>query len=498
MRISQWVTAGIAILMLVGCGADGVGSLAEGGISGTGISVGPITGFGSIYVNGVKYDVSRATFIRNGQAVGGQDDFSIGEYVTVAGTVNADGLSGTASQVTFDNVVTGPVTAVSTDGVTLEVLGQLVRTDRLTVLIGFQSLAALAAGNVVEVSGSPNTSGQIAATSIKLKQATFVPDAGELKAQGPITAVDPTSRTFTLTRLTVDYSGAALRNFPVTGIAVGHYVETKSRRALAGNVMRAESVELKSALPTFTANTKVEIAGVITRFASGSDFDVAGQRVLANAQTKFKDGASAALALNVQVKVEGVIDASGTLVAREVEVRESRASVELKARIEAINAGASELTVLGKTVVIDTSTILIDDSAARVSPLTLARLAVGDVLEVKGNPLSNGKVLATRIDRKDALSTASGSSSGASGDDSTAEAELEGVVSAVDRTNFTFTLLGVTVTTSPATSLLDADGKSVSQSAFFARLAPGSTKVEVKGDRTGISQVAATKVEIED
>lgn len=494
MRISQWVTTGISILMLVGCGAGGVGSLAEGGISGTGISVGPITGFGSVYVNGVKYDVSRAAFIRGGQSVGGQEEFSIGEYVTVTGDVNADGVSGTASKVTFENSVEGPVTAVSTDGVSCEILGQKVRTDRLTVLIGFQSLTALAAGNVVEVSGSRNAAGEITATSVKFKQAAFVPGAGELEVKGPITSVDATGRSFTLNGLLVDYGGAILRGFPASGLAAGQFVVAKSRQSLAGNVMRAESVELKSALPAFTANTKVEFEGVITRFASSADFDADGLRVLASAQTEFKDGTHAALAPNVRVKVEGVIDASGILAAREVEVRESRASIELKARIEAINAGANELTLLGKTVVIDSSTILLDDSAARISPLTLARFAVGDLIEVKGNLLSNGKVLATRIDRE----AISGSSSSTSDDDAGTEAELEGIVSAVDTANFTFTLLGVTVTTSPTSSLLGADEKPMNQGAFFAQLVPGSTKVEVKGDRAGVSHLAATKVEIED
>ena len=42
--------------------------LAEGGIGGTGITSGPINGFGSIIVNGVRFDVAQAEILFNGVA----------------------------------------------------------------------------------------------------------------------------------------------------------------------------------------------------------------------------------------------------------------------------------------------------------------------------------------------------------------------------------------------------------------------------------------------
>ncbi|MCB1638813.1 MAG: hypothetical protein KDI15_08200, partial [Thiothrix sp.] len=66
VRTRHWITASLTALLLAACG-DGGGNLAEGGITGSGISVGPITGFGSIWVGGVHFDVSNAEFVRNGQ-----------------------------------------------------------------------------------------------------------------------------------------------------------------------------------------------------------------------------------------------------------------------------------------------------------------------------------------------------------------------------------------------------------------------------------------------
>ena len=53
-----------------------------------------------------------------------------------------------------------------------------------------------------------------------------------------------------------------------------------------------------------------EIEGLITRFASAADFDVAGQRVSAGSGTQYEDGSAADLAVGVNVEVEGGFDAA--------------------------------------------------------------------------------------------------------------------------------------------------------------------------------------------
>ncbi|HEX9592175.1 MAG TPA: hypothetical protein VGB12_02320, partial [bacterium] len=51
----------LALIACLACGGDGDSTdVAGGGISGTGISSGPITDFGSIVVNDVHFDVSTA------------------------------------------------------------------------------------------------------------------------------------------------------------------------------------------------------------------------------------------------------------------------------------------------------------------------------------------------------------------------------------------------------------------------------------------------------
>jgi hypothetical protein len=113
-----------AILSTAGCGGGGGGSSdaggvtpppttppPTGGITGSGIAVGPITGFGSVIVNGVTYDTSSTTFTKDGQSAT-QDDFSVGQVVLVKGSIDDDGTNATADTVEFDDVVEGPVSSV--------------------------------------------------------------------------------------------------------------------------------------------------------------------------------------------------------------------------------------------------------------------------------------------------------------------------------------------------------------------------------------------------
>lgn len=61
---------------------------------------------------------------------------------------------------------------------------------------------------------------------------------------------------------------------------------------------------------------------MITRFASKTDFDVAGRKVTTNTSTRYESGTENDLALNARVEVEGSLDAAGLLlVAAKIEFR---------------------------------------------------------------------------------------------------------------------------------------------------------------------------------
>jgi hypothetical protein len=93
--------------------------------TGLAVAVGPITGFGSVIVNGVTYDTDAAEFTSDGVVVT-QDDLKAGQYVLVQGTIDDNDTTGTASSVTFDDNVEGPVSSVDSVAGSFVVLGQTV------------------------------------------------------------------------------------------------------------------------------------------------------------------------------------------------------------------------------------------------------------------------------------------------------------------------------------------------------------------------------------
>ncbi len=93
------------LLALYGCGGGG-GSLAsagDGGISGTGMAVGSVTGFGSVFVNGTEFDTSAATIVVDGNGAT-QNDLRVGQVVVV----NANFSDGKASRVEYRARIRAP------------------------------------------------------------------------------------------------------------------------------------------------------------------------------------------------------------------------------------------------------------------------------------------------------------------------------------------------------------------------------------------------------
>ncbi|MBA3731116.1 MAG: hypothetical protein H0W93_01800, partial [Gammaproteobacteria bacterium] len=143
------MTARLAVLLMalssmlsVSCGGGG-GTLAGGGIGGTGISNGTVTAFGSIFVNGIEFDTSQAQFTRGGQPAT-ESDFNVGEVVTVTGTFDENGRTGVAQQVMYESVVNGVVTNVpAIDDGEIEVLGQPVIITPANVFFNFLGVSEL-------------------------------------------------------------------------------------------------------------------------------------------------------------------------------------------------------------------------------------------------------------------------------------------------------------------------------------------------------------------
>ena len=482
MKTLAKVLAYLTLLVVAGCGGGGSGDPGgnnpppAGGIVRTGFAIGPIANFGSVIVNGVRYSTTGAT-ITIDDSPGVESDLRVGQVVSINGRFDASLTTGTATQISFDDNVEGPVQSINTIASTLVVLGQTVRVGAATSFddnIQPASLAGLVVGDIVEVSGLVMSDGSIDATRIEKK-----PAGSLFEVHGTISSLNAVTRRFNLNALVVDYSAAQLDDFPGAQISNGQAVEAKGSAVNANGALVASRVEFEGPPVNGPAGDRVEIEGFITRFVSAQNFDVAGIPVTTGTATVFEGGTATDLGLNVKVEVEGNLTASGSITATKVDIRRATA-VRVTALVDSVNAAANALDLLGITVRIDALTRLEDQSAADVDPLTISSINVGDYLEVRGSelPAGSGDILATIVER----------------DDLDTETILQGFVTAV--VNPSFTILGVTITTNGATQFRDVDDSPISAATFFGRVAAG-TLVKAKGLETSTTNMTADEVEFE-
>ncbi len=193
--LSKGVLVALGLVTLASCGGGSDGGIAAGGTGGTGISQGPVSGFGSVYINGVKFNTDGATATTVEDSVGtGQAGLKLGMVATVEWEKDATTGKYRAKSIKYSDDVQGPATV--TGATTLTVLGQSVIVDALTVFEGdgttsLTSLADLPVGRVVEVSGLEDNTGAIRATRIELKGV-----GAEYELKGIVS--DSSGTTFTL------------------------------------------------------------------------------------------------------------------------------------------------------------------------------------------------------------------------------------------------------------------------------------------------------------
>ena len=378
-----------AAFALVACGADQVA-----GIQGTGApvasgvtSVGPISGFGSIIQDGIEYQTSSAQIHVDDQP-GTEAQLQVGQVVTIKGTVNPDGTTGVATDVSFVADLRGPVATVDVNAGTFTVLGQTVRVTDGTLLddsLQVSTVDALA-GIAVQVSGTTNAAGEIVASRIELAASNAT-----LQVKGQVQSLDTAAHTFRMNALTVNYGNVA----PTGTLANGSTVVVRGTGA-ANNVLTATDVRVLGALGV-AANDNGRLEGLITAFTSNTDFAVGGQRVTTNSSTVFDLG-GAVLGVDVSVRVRGTFNASGVLTADRVEVKPKDLSV-IRGLVDAVSAASKTLTVLGVSVTTNASTSFEDKSSQKVKLFSLADVRTGDYVEVRGVPGSNNSLVATLVQR---------------------------------------------------------------------------------------------------
>src|SRR5882762_1295376 len=343
---------------------------------------GTITGFGSVFVNGVEFNSSGATIVLDGNPAA-ESNLRVGMVVTVSGS--RSGSSGNAARIEVDDALKGFVEG-KPDANHWTVMGQTVLVDDRT---RFENNVQPGVGDFAEVHGLVVADGTISGGFIEKKNTPF--PAFEVK--GFVKNHNDASKTFDIGTLTVNYSNATLNDMPnpVGNAWNGLLVEAKGSTCATTPVcgtLTASKVEPNG--PQMQEAAEFEIEGFVTKINSPTDFVVGHQRVITTASTIFEGGVAGDIAVGVKLEIEGVL-AGGVLTASKAEFGDG---IKLEGDVNNLNASSFELNGLpGVTVTVNGLTQF--NNVAN-----FAGLANGDHVRIRGRASGSNTVIATEVERR--------------------------------------------------------------------------------------------------
>ncbi len=428
----------------------------DAGIGRNGISGGRITAFGSIFVNGREHVTTNAAIEIDGQPAT-ESDLKLGQNVFVSGIVDSELPSGVAETIIANAVIAAAITDIDIDEMRVTVLGMVASADAETVfekLSGDDEFDGFGIGDKVKISGFRQSDGNILATRIEETS----PDSENLVV-GTVKNLSATS--FGIGDLAVDLSTVEeISGFDSGLLQEGDNVRVRSSAFGTNGELIATRLEFVPGLGRAGQGIG-EFEGLITEFASASDFRIGGVQVVTQAGTLFVGGGAANLTTDVSVTVRGEFDAAGNLVASEVQIRGSR--IRVHAHVDA--SSGSQLTVLGIPFL--------------TTSFGSTQIVAGDYVKIRSfkNPPATTPVLAEKIEHRDREEGI----------------RLQGFVSVIDAN--TVAVLGTAVHTTSDTRFFDANDERITPAEFFSAATTG-TFVKVSSDEPLSSSLARVEISL--
>ena len=390
-------------LIVTGCGGGGT----SGSATKTSFASGPITGLGSIYVNGVRYDDSSAKVSSEDDDSGTSRDRSelkLGMVVEIeASGSSSDGSSrsGTASEVRFGSEIVGPFdkTSVNLTAMTFELLGQTVKVTGETMFedLNVAAWKDLPNGFVLEVHGIRQTDGSYLATRIEAESATH------FKLRGAISELNVVPDTFKIGTALISY--ASIKPLTMT-LQDGDIVRVKLATAPATIDGPWVATKIKSGDRKMSDHDEAEVKGVLAIIpattsapttSAPTTYTVDGRAFVLDVGIALPAGAGNGAYVEVEGRVVG-----GQFIASKIEIEDESSpdfgefvfKDKIAALVETTNGDATEFTVKGMKILVDASTMF-------TSPATSAGIKNDDCVEVKAAPIVGGTDLLAKLIKLD-------------------------------------------------------------------------------------------------
>ncbi|MCP5207868.1 MAG: hypothetical protein H7A01_11730 [Hahellaceae bacterium] len=451
----------LSVLMLLtnACSESG-SSGSPGGIDRGGVTIGTISGFGSVIVNGIKFNTDNAN-IFDGSDPTDESRLDVGQVVMVTGDIDSKTSTGVASSIVLTTELIGPVTAIDATNQTVTILGQLVQLNNDTLFDQENaSIDSLKIGDYLRVYGL-RASSEIVAS--RLEHET---DMMNVDVRGKIESLDLNLQRFEINEQVIDYSMVSLDDLTKRALQDGLFVRVTATTLLEGVVL-AEVIINETDRFKLEEKTDVELEGVIDSSPGAGEFLLSGYRVKFDAErTEIEGGDESEIVAGMRVEVEGIVNADGEIFADEIKIKTS-ANARIEGTVQFVDLASKTLIVEGLTLSTTETTQFLDKSDAKVRKFSLADIGVGDKVEAKG--YMSGEVLIVNQLRRE------------SADD---EINLEGEVSAFSNEDIVVNGIQVLITDE---TQVDKD--------FWEDVGVGQ-RIKVEAMRDASGRIIAEKIKI--
>lgn len=467
---------GLITLGNTGGGSSGTGNTG-GGSSGTGrasVSVGTISAFGSVFMNGVRYDTANTTISINGNPAV-ESDLHTGMVGKITGKVDVQTNTATASTLDIRFNLVGAVEQIDLPLDKLVVVGQIIILTPFTVFVNGLP-ETLSAGDIVAVSGLTDNDGAVIASYVEI---IAVGGQAETELSGKISVLNRNNRTFRIGDQMINYALARFIDTTEVDLASGLSVRVIGQQ-LAGSIIDASSVKSLESTPIAEQDDILDLEGIVHEPVLATQFLLDNTTVTTSATTVFTGGNSSNIIGNTRLKVRGRITASGTLEAESVEFS-IQPDITVTGGVDSIDAPNNRVSISGFSIEINNSTRMLDHSTAAIQRFSVNDIQVGDQLTVYGSRSST--VIKALFLRRDALA----------GQNPSARVTVRGLSAPAGGDPF-FEASGITVDTTAMTGpgvFLNASLTPITRTEFFASIQQGAF-IEVTGVYTSPTLIATS------
>lgn len=393
-RVFKLAAGTVAFGVISACGGAGGGGLdvADGGIRGTGSSVGPVSGFGSVFVNGVRFDTRDLNgAVESNDGIEPETQLSEGMILRVDGEWSDDG-EGVAESLEYDDTFRGTVSDVTlsqnNEQVTFTIYGQELFATTQTVFRG-TTLANLTNDDFVRVSAYRGPDGRYRASFV----GTATRNESDIELEVDLSNADFDAGTNQILSngFNITYADNVFADgLTEADLEAGGFFEIEGK-LLAPDEINATSID-RDDFRRYQRGEgdDIELTGTVqTGYVADAGSARPGELILGGLtirivnNTELEDGLTLDdLQPGLLIQVEGKFTGDDVVEAEEIELREPDSKVKGPIDVNSVDPSSRRFEVGGVRVQVTPLTILIRDDDGEIDFAELT--AFGTEVEVEG------------------------------------------------------------------------------------------------------------------